>query len=244
MIGILVSLKKEVDVFLQALAGACRTRVAGCTLWEGSFRGVPLRIAVTGVGAEVTPEILEGCRVIVSTGFCGALEPDMKCGDLVLSREVTYASEELLERITGPRGASGPFEGTGLFRLRLADHLGDHMFETARGSGLTLHEGRSVSCARVIRNVTEKRRLGRYFGAHAVDMEDYQRVGTARRMGIGAVCVRAVLDELEDEVPSLRGRVKLKGAVSLYRKIPLVQKSIGLLLEETVSFLADTMEIV
>ena len=244
MICILVSLKKEIEPFLETLTETHGRRVRGTTLREGSHRGIPVRIAVTGMGAGTPPETLQGCTVVVSTGFCGALQPDMRCGDPVVSREVTYAGKELLERITGPRVYGSPFEGTGLFRLRLSERLGKHLAETARESGLTLHEGRSVSCARVIRTEMEKRKLEAYFDALAVDMEDYLRVCAARSTGIEALSVRAVLDELVDEVPSFRGGVKLRGAVSLYRKIPRVQRSLALLLGETLSFLADTMEIV
>jgi nucleoside phosphorylase len=243
MIAIVASLKKEVEPFFESLTGAYRRRIAGRTLWEGSFRGIPVRIVLTGVGADLASKVLEGCRVAVSTGFCGALEPGMTCGDLVLSREVTYAGEELLGRITAPRETSRPFEGTGLFRLPADDRLRSLLLEKARTMGLALHVGRSVSCPRVIRNGTEKRRLSRYFDALSVDMEDYLRVGVGKRLGVQVLCMRAVLDELEDDVPSFRRGVKLRGAVSLYRKIPGVQKSIDLLLGETVAFLADTIEI-
>jgi nucleoside phosphorylase len=242
MIGVVVSLKKEIEPFLQVLTDLCRRRAAGCTLWEGSFRAVPLRIVVTGVGAEVPGAVLEGCRVLLSTGFCGALRPDMACGDLVLSREVTYAGKELLERITGPRKAAGPFNGTGLFRLRLAGRVHERLLEASRRWGLGFHAGRSLTCAGIVQNGDRKRKLAHHFDALSVDMEDYLRVGSAESEGIEALCARAVLDELNDEVPLLRGGVKLHGAVSLYRRIPGVQKSIVLLLEHVLPFLADTME--
>jgi nucleoside phosphorylase len=244
MIGIVVSLKKEIEPLLEALEGVHRKKIFGCTIWDGFFRHIPLRAVVTGVGAEIAPEALEGCRGIVSTGFCGALKPDMAWGDLVLSSEVTYAGKELLERILDPQNASGPFDGAGLFRLSLADQVREHLLETARQEGIGFHEGRSLTCARVIQNEAQKRKLERHFDALSVDMEDYLRVGCARRVRIEALCARAVLDELGDEVPSFRGGVKLRGAVTLYRRIPHAQRSVALLLERVVPLLADTMEIV
>lgn len=243
MIGILVSLKKEIEPFLEALEGVHRWKISGRTLYEGFFRHIPLRVVVTGVGTEVTPETLESCRCIVSTGFCGALKPDMAWGDLVLSKEVSYAGKELLERIIDPPNASDPFSGTGLFRLSLAERVREHLGEAARRAGIGFHGGRSLTCARVIQNEAEKRKLERHFDALSVDMEDYLRVGYARRVRVEALCARAVLDELADEVPSFRGGVKLRGAVALYRRIPRTQKSVALLLEHVVPLLADTMEI-
>jgi len=243
MIGILVSLKKEIEPFLEALTDVHRRRVAGCTLWEGSFKDVSVRVVVTGIGKDVPALTLDGCGVVVSTGFCGALRPDMTCGDLVLSNEVAFAGEEILRKITSSSEAAGRFEGTGLFRLSISGHVREHLSRLARQRDLSLHVGRSVTCARVIRSEAEKRRLERYFDAHAVDMEDFLRIGRARRIGIEVLCVRAVFDEIKDTVPSFRGGLHLRGASSLLRKIPSAQKSISLMLNEIVPFLVDTMEI-
>jgi len=244
MIGIVVALKKEIEPFLETLEDVHRKKISGCTIWEGFSRHIPVRVAVSGVGAGIVPEALEGCKGIVSTGFCGALKPDMAWGDLILSSEVTYAGKELLERIIDPQNASSPFDGAGLFRLPLADRVRELLHETAGREGIGFHVGRSLTCQRVIQNEVMKRKLERHFDALSVDMEDYLRVGYARRVRIEALCVRAVLDELGDEVPSFRGGVKLRGAVTLYRRIPRAQRSVALLLERVVPLLADTMEIV
>jgi hypothetical protein len=69
-------------------------------------------------------------------------------------------------------------------------------------------------------------------------MEDYYRLGEARRASQKLISVRAVLDELRDEVPSIIGGMKKAKISSVLRNIPIAQMSICKALAELIPLIA------
>src|SRR5690242_894537 len=63
-------------------------------LFETDLQGTRILLHVSGVGREAASEasnklVLLGAKELVSMGFCGALLPSLKVGDLVTDRIVT-----------------------------------------------------------------------------------------------------------------------------------------------------------
>jgi nucleoside phosphorylase len=241
-IGILVSLKREIEPFLSRMGSTRRRRSSGCTLWEGSYGDTAVRVILTGVGRAVDLPSLEGCGALISTGFCGGLKVDLRVGDLFLADGVAYAGTELLARIMEPRRGAVRFDGSGLFDLGNTMIEPNHLKKTLDQCGLRLHRGRSVTCARVIGNEQKKGLLERHFDAQVVEMEDYGRVDVARRAGVDILCVRAVLDERGDPVPSFRGGLNPRGALSILRNVPRAQRSITVMLDGLIPMIVGKID--
>jgi len=150
------------------------------------------RVASTGVGparaAEGLAQLLRGERpaLVVGAGVCGALDPGLRLGDLVLPREAVTAD-----------GGCEPIALDGALC-----HLA-RRFAEVRGS--TAHiGGRIVSVARIASKPADKRELAHQLGAAAVDQETFAWARVAREAGVPFVAVRVVLDEAGEPLASWR----------------------------------------
>jgi nucleoside phosphorylase len=196
-------------------------------IYDGTLEKIGVRIIITGVENEPDGELYSGCTRVISTGFCGALGENMKPGELVMATQVAFAEKKLLTSVLNPRGALEPFRGAGVFTFELDKKKKETMIRSLEAHGLMVHTGRTVTCSRAITTYREKEKVARYFNAIAVDMEDYYRLCAARRECIGLISVRAVLDELKDEITSNIGGMKKAKISSLLGNIPIAQRSIS-----------------
>jgi nucleoside phosphorylase len=244
MIAVLVALRKAIETFLGQIRIISRKRAAECTFWEGSCCDVQVRVVATGVGREPASDALRGCSAIISTGFCGALKENAHTGDIVVARSVAHADRDLIAKILHPGSFSGVFEGSGVFDIHMDDDLLSSLQLGLDGSALKIHTGRTLTCARSLQNAEEKEKIGRYFDALAVDMEDYFRLRAARQLGTRIWCARAVLDEKDDPIPSFRSDIKSVKVASLLQKLPPAQQSVSLMLKVVIPALIKKIDIV
>lgn len=142
---------------------ARQTMVAGeCWVLAANGPGPRLaRAAVEAVAAKVR------LRAAVSTGYCGALDPRLGPGEVIVATEVIDAD-------TGERFAV--------------------QRPVASEAGSTAATGRVVTGDRVISSSDEKSGLQRRYDACAVDMEAAAVGAWARARNVPFYCVRAVTD--------------------------------------------------
>lgn len=141
--------------------------------------GLDCRIISGGGHAEVTRrktlELAEGgVTALVSFGIAGALDPQLKPGDLILADAVEM-----------PDGRIVPCDA--VRRGEIAAKV--HAF-----GGLIA--GRSVAAGRA-----EKVALFQQTGAIAVDMESHHVAEVAAARGLPFIVIRAIADTAEDELP-------------------------------------------
>jgi nucleoside phosphorylase len=205
MVCVFSALKREVDPFLDRLENLKKPRLP-LPSYEGRLCGRVVRVVRTGIGGRALDAVLlEGCELLVSAGWCGALARGISTGDVVVSTAVFSGTREAGE--------------SGRFALRAAVPLDDSALPgPARlraiqiRTGVPMHLGPTVTSDRVVRTAEEKTRLHLCTSALSVDMEDRPRMDLAKRCGVPFVSVRAVLDELGDAVP-----VRRPGAMSAIR---------------------------
>jgi 4-hydroxy-3-methylbut-2-enyl diphosphate reductase len=130
-----------------------------------------------------------GHRPILIAGFCGALDPSLEPGDIVLASE-----------LRGPTGTSACDDPTILAGV-------------LRRGGLRVHVGPIASSQRLV--VGERRQTLFRSGALAVDMESAWLVPVARRRPL--VTLRVVLDTSRHELH--RPLQTLAGAATAYRAL-------------------------
>ena len=116
-----------------------------------------------------------GCDGVVSFGLCGALDPDLKVGDVLVASAVT--------------GVEGAFEADRQWSERLLAELPE--------ARLALFAGAEQPVA----GVAEKGQLRQQTGAGAVDLESCIVGRLARWFGVPFVVLRAVSDAADRALP-------------------------------------------
>jgi len=143
------------------------------------------RLIVTGT-AGAAEELDHAIReerpgVVVVAGYCGALDPSLKPGDIIVSRMAAQAgSPELL-----------PEKG-------LVDAARDE-FHRRR---TTFVYSRLLTTDHAIGGKSEKLALWNEFGAAGVDMETYALAKAAEAAGLPWIAVRVVIDAANHSLPA------------------------------------------
>jgi nucleoside phosphorylase len=130
-------------------------------------------------------DLIPGAELVIGTGVAGALSSGLKPGDLVLcDRILTIHSDgQVAEQVTA--GGDAHIHAVG------------HSLAIA---GIPYSTGAILTSSRVLATGAEKRRAKETTGAIAVDMETAAIAAEAAQRGIPFVAIRAVLDEVDDEV--------------------------------------------
>ena len=130
-------------------------------------------------------ELMPDAELVIGTGVAGALSSGLKPGDLVLSDRVLS--------IRGEDGAAEEVIVAGDAHRRAAAHA-------LTAAGIAYSSGAILTSHRVLATGVEKRRAKESTGAIAVDMETAAIAAEAVARGLPFVAIRAVLDEVDDEV--------------------------------------------
>jgi adenosylhomocysteine nucleosidase len=167
----------------------------------------------TGLGAAATEQALEWVlsrpvfgnvpyrpKVILSAGFCGALQEGYEIGDVILATEVVE-----------PDGHRWPVTWPG---------------ELPPGEWRPpLHRGRLLTSSQLVPSTEEKHALGRQHEAVAVDMESAAVARVCSRQEVPFGCVRSVSDRLETPLSPELASLLSGGRVSPFRVVTTVARS-------------------
>ena len=142
------------------------------------------RAGVVGIGrsaGERTAGLLDGagCRLLLSVGFAGALDPRLQPSDVVVVNVCLDGSGAAL-----PAGA-----------------LASRTVVLLRQAGVSTVEGGVLTVDEPLLTPQAKRRAHEGSGALVVDMEGCWIAGAAAARGVPFVALRVVLDEAEFELP-------------------------------------------
>jgi adenosylhomocysteine nucleosidase len=172
----------ELKPFANALTGLRPLKWPLAFAQEGIFEGRRILLAANGAGPKLAAKALEIAiraisannlqssllEAVVSVGLCGALDPDLREGQIVVAAQVrTLASDEVFPAC--PVDTAQPFV-----------------------SGLL------VSQDRIATSATEKSQLRARFGAVAVEMEAFGVAARAKRAGLPFCCIKVVSDRADD----------------------------------------------
>lgn len=169
-------------------------------------RALPgVSLAVLGMGREAVEReltaLLEAQRpeLLISAGFAGGLQPDLKAGDAILA-----------ERLRSEDGQEIEIE--------------EELFHRVSRAVAYCHSGSLLTVSRPARTIEEKDRLRREHAALAVDMESFWGAAAARARRVPFLAVRAILDPLECPLPAFvesldpRGHWSWRTTVALARR--------------------------
>jgi len=165
---------------VRELAGVSRFAEARPLRWPLDYSGViesegtRLLLVANGAGARNAALAVEAAAgrdavdAVVSTGYCGGLDPALRAGEVFVAREV--------------RDLAG------------GERYAVQMPVTSRSCAT----GVLVTSDRVVCTSEEKRRLNQTTGASAVDMEAAAVAAQAARRGLPFFCVRVVSDTADE----------------------------------------------
>jgi DeoD family purine-nucleoside phosphorylase len=163
--------------------------------------GEPLTVQSTGMGGPSAAIVLHelialGVTRAIRVGTCGALDPSLGLGDLVVAREAIAAD-----------GTSTALGASGLTRAdpALADALAEQAWRNRRARGQACHQGRIVSTDLFYESDSERNASWSAEGAIAVEMEASALYAVGAAAGIQVACVLAVSDTFEG--PDARVRI-------------------------------------
>lgn len=145
--------------------------------------GAPLTVQSTGMGGPSAAIVLEelcdlGLEVGLRVGTCGALDPDLAAGGLVVARDVL--------------AADGTSRALGAGERLVADPTCTGALARAAGAGAAI--GTVVSTDLFYDPDPERARAWTRAGALAIEMEAAALLRVAERRGVRAGCVLAVVD--------------------------------------------------
>ena len=216
MIAVFAAMSRELAGFERRLTGRERASAGVRPLRLGYWRGKRVLLCRTGIGKRaeaVLRAVLEDHRplLVLSVGVCGALDPKLRAGDLVLCQTVQAAS-------SGDPHVAPVHSDEGVLSQALA---------AAEAGGVRVRVGQSLTVDRVVGEPAEKKGLWQSRGLDVVEMESYCLGTVARERGLPFLAVRVVLDEQGDTLPALPGVVQPDGSTRLWRVLPYALKHPG-----------------
>ncbi len=201
---------------------------------------------VSGMGRDKTRQTVDSLlesgspALLIGTGFCGALDPRLNPGDIVLATEVVQAGEE----------------------RKVISCAFPEMEELSRRieQDVRVFSGKLVSTNRVAALPKEKRDLNTRHNAVAVDMESAALAETCADRDIPWIVIRVVSDTCADSLPPsvqligegsvLSGAIQLvldaafsskarQSLIRLRRNTQTASQSLAKALHATLEFLKD-----
>lgn len=178
-IGIVCSLPLEIAPFL-ARCQRVKSYTGGPFKFVGGiYDGIRIAVVESGTGParahRATHALLDAHHPtwIISTGFAGALQADLKIGDIVVSNDVVGLNGEELKIDVGMTS------------------------DPAR----RLHVGRTLTVDQMVRTIADKQALSEKTGAIAVDMETLAVAKVCRETKTRFMAVRTISDDLSADLP-------------------------------------------
>lgn len=192
MILLFYAFAREIAPFKRRLRNRAPLALDGLHGFRAEIGGKQFAVVGHGIGhrrasetARRALDLMPATELAIGTGVAGALSSGLKPGDLVLADRVLMSDDDRqeAEQVTA-----------------VSD---EHLRAVGRAlaaAGIAYSTGAILTSHRVLATGAEKRRAKVSTGAIAVDMETAAIAAEAAVRGLPFVAIRAVLDEVDDEV--------------------------------------------
>lgn len=202
-VAVMSAMPEELAVLLEALDGESRETTAGVTVHRGSIEGVPVLLAVCGIGkvnaaAVAQTLVLQGASALIFTGVAGSARSDLGVGDLVISNDAIQHDVDVTA--LGYERAQLPGEPLAWpadrrlveLALRAAGEL----------TGVRAVEGRVATGDAFVADVAAVARLREELGAACVEMEGAAAAQVCHHAGLPFVIIRSLSDSADADAES------------------------------------------
>jgi adenosylhomocysteine nucleosidase len=183
---------REIAPFKRRLRNRVPLALDGLHGFRAEIGGKKFAVVGHGIGHRRATEVarrafdsMPGAELVIGTGVVGALSSGLKPGDLVLSDRILTIDEDgqVAEQV-----------------IAVSDSHLRAVGRSLASAGIAYSTGAILTSHRVLATGAEKRRAKESTGAIAVDMETAAIAAEAAALGLPFVAVRAVLDEVDDEI--------------------------------------------
>lgn len=226
-IGIVCALPIEIAPFLERCEKLRKYKSDHFVFRGGRYGEIKVAIVETGTGfapaRRGTQALIDAHSPawILSAGFSGALQPEMKIGHIVMANDVCDVhGQELRVDINMPANPEGG-----------------------------LYVGRILNTDEIVRTVDEKRQLAEQHHALAVDMESLAVAQVCRDTQTRFLAVRVISDDMSADLPpevlsilGATGTYRVGAAVGAMWKRPAAVKDLWKL-RESANFAAERLAI-
>lgn len=177
------------QTFLQD--ATCFNEVRGMLGFTGSYNGRQVSVMGTGMGVPshmiyVNELIAEyDVKTLIRVGTCGALQPDLELGDVVLA--MSASSDSQINRL---RFSGMDFAPTASFELLL------QAYQAAKDKGINVRAGNILTSDTFYHDNPDSWRLWADFGVMVVEMETAGLYTLAAKYGVDALSILTVSDSL------------------------------------------------
>ena len=179
-VGVVAAMSVEVGFLMDRMKRVRKYAGPKHSVIEGECEGKVVALIVAGMGREAARRgaqlLLDGHRPrwILSAGFAGALDPELRRNDIVMPSEVVDLDGQRYAIDVGvPQNAPGP-------RVR---------------------SGRLLTVDAIVRTAAEKAELRERFGADVVDMETSGVASLCSERSVRFLSIRVVSDEAGIDLP-------------------------------------------
>ena len=159
------------------------------TMYTGTFQGIKIT-AINGgrfsTDTSITTEVIcnAGIQNIIRIGTCGALDENIKVGDLVV-----------VDKVIRGDGVT-PYYVDKNFQTVSDKKITDTLYEVAKGMGLNVHRGTTWTTDALLRETREVVEAKRKEGAMAVDIVSSTLLTIAQVYKLAAASILAVSDNV------------------------------------------------
>ncbi|HTY61278.1 MAG TPA: hypothetical protein VMG30_03375 [Acidobacteriota bacterium] len=194
MLLIAAALEEELKTGLALCRQTQRISHGKISAWQAERDSKKVAFLKSGVGPRRAAAALEealqviSCSHILVIGYAGALDPELKLGDLVVAERALAFSLDEIDHDWDHIRLHDTFE--------LADCEG--LVKTAKSAGLPVCRGDVMSSPYVLGETVHKRILFDRFHASIVDMETAALARVAASGSVPLSCIRVVSDEAAD----------------------------------------------
>ncbi|HZC46571.1 MAG TPA: hypothetical protein VE243_08845 [Candidatus Acidoferrum sp.] len=193
MILLFYAFAREIAPFKRRLRDRAPLDLDGLHGFLATIGGKQFAVVGHGIGHKRATEtarrafdLMPGAELVIGTGVVGALSSGLKPGDLVLADRVLTNHADNENKVTEQVTAIGDAQLQAIGR-------------SLASAGIAYSTGAILTSNRVF-TVAEKRRAKESTGAIAVDMETAAIAAEAAARGLPFIAIRAVLDQVDDEV--------------------------------------------
>ena len=192
MILIFYAFAREIAPFRRRIRNRAPIALDGLQGFRANIGGKEVVVVGHGIGhrraadsARRAFDQMPSPELVIGTGVVGALSGGLRSGDLVLSERVLAIDRD----------------GQAVQQVAVANDEDLRAVGRSLGmAGIAYSTGAILTSHRVLASGAEKRSAKESTGAIAVDMETAAIAAEASARGLPFVAIRAVLDEVDDEV--------------------------------------------
>tara|TARA_B100000959_G_scaffold282350_1_gene348537 strand:+ start:4072 stop:4842 length:771 start_codon:yes stop_codon:yes gene_type:complete len=211
MICVIGAIKEEVSGIKQHITINEKQHIGAATFYKGLFKNKEILIVRSGVGQSPAQKAASDAakkfdlKSIISIGFAGGVDPELRISDLILPEKI-YCCED---------------EGS-LFRfkkvsLSLVANLGDYRGRIKKiltENRIKFKTGDIISVNRVADSVKFKEWLGKNYPVSGVEMETASIAKIAAKQRLPFFSLRAISDEVSHAIFQTNKLINKKGKIN------------------------------